>query len=161
MGDDVRGALGETWGTSSKEAFATAVQHFDRFLVEELANPDDGAAMATRLFGPVTPEKPSYELAQKHKINIKLMNRFARYLAERARWLNNENKMLEFMTADRYLSSIKTKIRRDLAYAEAKYESPLTDIKMKPVRDGMVNLFIGRAMKNNRYVSQSPFFLSQ
>jgi hypothetical protein len=68
MGDDVRGALGETWGPSSREAFATAVQHFDRFLAEELANPDDGAAMANLLFGPVTPEKPSYELAQKHKI---------------------------------------------------------------------------------------------
>jgi hypothetical protein len=154
MGDDVRGAIHETWGPSSKEAFITAVQHFDRFLAEELANPEDGNEMATDLFGTETPVNPSFATVEKHKINIKLMNRFAKYLAERARWLNDENRMLEFQTADRYLSSIKTKIHRDLSYDE-RNQSPLTDAKMKPVRSGMVNIFIGRAIKMHRSLSTS------
>lgn len=143
-------------GASSKDAFATAVQHFDRFLAEELANPDDGTAMAILLFGTETPENPKFETAQKHKINVKLMNRFAKYLAERARWLNNENKPLEFLTADRYLSSIKTKIQRELYYEDGeKHKSPLSEAKMKAIRNGMVNLFVGRAMKNHKSLSRS------
>jgi hypothetical protein len=42
MGDDGRGAACETWGPSSREAFASAEKHFNRFLAEEIADPEYG-----------------------------------------------------------------------------------------------------------------------
>lgn len=151
MADENRGAAAETWDPSAQASFKNAVKHFNRFIDERLKEPD-GKDIAVQLFGTESPENASYDLSKKHCIDVKLMNHFAFYLANSARHLNNITKKLEFNTADRYLSSIKTGISRDLLYNDP---SPLTNEKMKIILTGMTNIFVEQAMANNRSLSKS------
>jgi hypothetical protein len=61
------------------------------------------------------------------------MNRFAFYLASKSRKTNDTSEPLALMTADRYLSVIKTAIERDLTYSDPTLKSLLTKENMKNV----------------------------
>jgi hypothetical protein len=160
MGDDSRGAAQAGWGPSSILSFKCAKQHFDVFIKAEIKNADDGVEIAKLLFGEEAPNNPCYASARKRCISVRVMNRFAYYLAVNARHLNNSKKMLEFMSADRYLSSIKTAIERDEAvfYVDNnnnQHAPLLNKSNMKLVRNGMFNIFFNRAAKSHRSMSQS------
>ena len=153
MASDPRGAARANTGDSTQENLAAATKHMNIFLPPEIANPVDGKEIAVQLFGVESPPHPTYANVIKKNVSVKVMNRFAFYLAKKATHLKNKNKLIEFRTADSYLSAIKGDVQRSLMYDS----SPmlLTDEKMKPVRNGLVNMFIKRNMQLNRPMSQS------
>ena len=153
MADDPRGAARANTGDSSKDNLNAAKKHFPIFAAELIADPGDGREMARQLYGTETPTDLSFAKVILKNVDVKVMNRFARYLATKATHLRNKNKLIEFRTADGYLSSIKGEITRQLMYSSE--PNKLTDEKMKPVRTGLVNLFVKRNMALNRPMSKS------
>jgi hypothetical protein len=139
MADDPRGFATPSSVELINQAFIRARKHFDIFLAEEVLNAVDGKATAVLLFGTETPNNPSYESCMKHRIDLKLMNSFADFLAVTARHLNNDGKRLEFRSADRYVASINTAIQRDLLYAP--HVSPLNRESMEAVRNRLKGVF--------------------
>jgi hypothetical protein len=153
---DPKGAANKGKGESSKDSFNSAVQHFNIFLNLQIEEATDGKAIAKLLFRNESPVNPSYATANKVKINVKVMDRFALYLAQTARCRNNKKQRIQFHTADRYLSAIKNNISGRLLYSTE--QSPLTDAKMKSVRTGMFNIFFDRAVKSHQSMSKSIIF---
>jgi hypothetical protein len=118
-----------------------AMHHFDMYLKAEIDEAPDGKAIAFLLFGTETPDNPSYETSQKHRIDLRLMIGFAEYLEERARHPRNNNKKLLFLSADRYLATLQ----HDLLSPLNREISPLNRDDIKIARNCMRFCFDKRA----------------
>jgi hypothetical protein len=158
MADDPDGAAAHNWGVSSRDSNKCAIKHFNIFLKREVVKHQDVAKL---LFGCDTqpdPDSVDYELlsiAKRAKIDIGVMNHFARYLAIDAINQKDPTKGLSYEGASRYLSSVRTRIERDLMNFKSKAPRQLTDPAMKPIRAGMANIFLERHMENHTSLSNS------
>lgn len=103
-----------------------------------------------RLFGRDNPH--TFEKLRYWEIVDKDLDSFGIYFAT-ATWLSNPGKELSLNSADRYLSAIKTAISRECM--NARNTCKLTERGMKDIRQGMVKLFIARAIRQNKKVSGS------
>jgi hypothetical protein len=147
MNLDRRGTAHLTWGTKAQESFITAKKHFDKFLT---AVPD--AKLAELCDPPLGGH--TYDTMDKENVSYQLFDLFAGYLFH-AKWYYNEEKSLSFSTADRYLSSIKNGILRDVIVVHKVNRDLSNDVGMKRIRDGMVKGFTERAMNANKSLVNS------
>jgi hypothetical protein len=158
MSSDTQGVAQYTWGQSSHQSFLSAKKHFNRFLqIETKMFP----VAVGNLFGKITePSGWTYANLVIPNITGSLMDHFGRYLLD-ARCLNQStggggSSHLSLNCADRYMSSVKNGMLRDIA-ANSNHIVPeaLTRDRMKKIRDGMVRAFIDRAIRENRATSKS------
>ena len=151
---DPQGAAVGSFGRSARKNLRSAIKQFALFLEHHITTSGEaGKELAQRLFGTQTPSSYSYLLVNRQAVDIKTMNKFARWLFKHARCLNNTSKRIEYKTADCCFSSIKNHIVKSSMYSEDK--QLLTNEKIKPIRSGMEGLFRNRVMRENRSLSQS------
>jgi hypothetical protein len=147
MNRDRRGTAHLTWGTKARESFISAKKHFDRFLT---AVPDERLA---ELCDPPLGGR-TYDTMDKENVSYQLFDQFAGYLFY-GKWYYNKERSLSFSSADRYLSSIKNGILRDVIVEHKENKVLSNDAGMKRIRDGMVKGFKERAINANKSLVNS------
>ena len=150
--EETGGIASSTWGPQSKKSFRSAKRQFGLFLKWLAENYPD---IAAAIFPGGVPNKPTYRAAKKEKITNKVMDLFGRWLFDHARNLKDPTRTqkISFESASRYFSSIKTGIIRHFFTQPSKCS--LDESSLKKIRDGMVNEFIMRVMKDNTSLSKS------
>jgi hypothetical protein len=146
-------------GGSTEKSLKSAKKHFDIFLGRFLANPTNATIHMVPLFGSrdVPPENCTYDNACKGAINDRIIDHFGTYLHDDA----TNQKLLQagveasirFECASRYLSAIANDVRKCFLYNMA--ACPISDSTMTQVRQGMLNSFVDRCIKNNESLSNS------
>ena len=151
---DPDGAASGSWSPSARQNFRAAVKHFKKFIEFDIPRRGEaGKAIAKELYGTEDPSDYGYQNIDRTKVDIKLMNRFARWLFKHARHLNDASKRIEYKTADCVFSAIKNHIVKSTMYDQR--QQLLTDEKLKPIRSGLEGLFNNRVMRENRSLSRS------
>ncbi len=143
----VQRASDYVWGESARRSFQCAKKHFDFFL-QGLSNDALASVMgADELAG------RSYETIRKEKITHGLMDAYAGYLSN-AKCFNNSSKYLSLNCAERYFSSVKNKLQRDLAIENKTNDSLNNSAGMGRIRTGMIKNITNRAIAEGVDVSK-------
>lgn len=136
------------WGASARKSFRQATKHFDKWVTADTSLTQ---ADHNRLFG--RGEVPhTYDNLKHWEVMDKDLDYFGAYFPS-ATWLSKSNTELSLNSADQYFSAIKTDINRECMNKRKKCK--LTESGTRTIRQGMVKLFIARAIRQNKKVSGS------